>query len=402
MRIITNLDNKTWKNQETLKDIQQQIQSQHAQNTEKYQDLRQNVLDDRQNVLDDRQNVLDDRRHSINGWAKTFLFVFSVVSALMYLEVRDILKETEIALKETKKIQQKAEKEAEIALKETKKIQQKAEIALREIENYKKDAKHALESKLFRNKELDKGTKQKVEKYGTKFQRLILSARQEDDYEKAIALWNNIITIARRKDDKKSLAGGYFKLGYSYGKLGNEEKAIDAYKKVTEIESNDYEAYNNMGDAYLKLKEYQEAIGAYKEVIKITSDVHKALYPKLVKITPDDFATDNLLQLSIDHDITFEVDLSMIFADDNFKAYDNMGYAYGELKEYQKAIDAYKEAIKIKPDKHETHYNMGNAYRKLKEYQKAIDAYKEAIKIKPDYHKAKRSLDSVLKQLEEQ
>jgi tetratricopeptide (TPR) repeat protein len=46
-----------------------------------------------------------------------------------------------------------------------------------------------------------------------------------------------------------------------------------------------------MGDAYLKLKEYQEAIGAYKEVIKITSDVHKALYPKLVKITPDDFAT---------------------------------------------------------------------------------------------------------------
>jgi tetratricopeptide (TPR) repeat protein len=40
---------------------------------------------------------------------------------------------------------------------------------------------------------------------------------------------------------------------------------------------------------------------------------------------------------------------------------------------YQKAIDAYKEAIKIKPDKHETYYNMGNAYRKLKEYQKAID-----------------------------
>jgi cytochrome c-type biogenesis protein CcmH/NrfG len=31
---------------------------------------------------------------------------------------------------------------------------------------------------------------------------------------------------------------------------------------------------------------------------------------------------------------------------------------------------------------------MGGAYNKLKEYQKAIDAYKEAIKIKPDYHEA--------------
>jgi tetratricopeptide (TPR) repeat protein len=32
--------------------------------------------------------------------------------------------------------------------------------------------------------------------------------------------------------------------------------------------------------------------------------------------------------------------------------------------------------------------NMGVAYDKLKEYQEAIDAYKEAIKIKPDDHKA--------------
>jgi tetratricopeptide (TPR) repeat protein len=32
------------------------------------------------------------------------------------------------------------------------------------------------------------------------------------------------------------------------------------------------------------------------------------------------------------------------------------------------------------------YYNMGIVYNTLKEYQKAIDAYKEAIKIKPDYH----------------
>jgi tetratricopeptide (TPR) repeat protein len=44
-----------------------------------------------------------------------------------------------------------------------------------------------------------------------------------------------------------------------------------------------------------------------------------------------------------------------------------------QLGKYQKAIDAYKEAIKIKPDFHEAYYNMGGAYHKLKEYQKAID-----------------------------
>jgi tetratricopeptide (TPR) repeat protein len=40
-------------------------------------------------------------------------------------------------------------------------------------------------------------------------------------------------------------------------------------------------------------------------------------------------------------------------------AYYNMGGAYNKLKEYQKAIDAYKEAIKIKPDFHMAYYNIG-------------------------------------------
>jgi tetratricopeptide (TPR) repeat protein len=36
-----------------------------------------------------------------------------------------------------------------------------------------------------------------------------------------------------------------------------------------------------------------------------------------------------------------------------------MGVAYGELKKPQEAIDACKEAIKIKSDYHKAYYNMG-------------------------------------------
>ncbi|CAC9454413.1 TPR domain protein, putative component of TonB system [uncultured Gammaproteobacteria bacterium] len=61
---------------------------------------------------------------------------------------------------------------------------------------------------------------------------------------------------------------------------------------------------------------------------------------------------------------------------------------YHELGEYQEAIDACKEAIKIKPDYHEAYYNKGTVYIKLKEYQKAIVAFKKAIKIKPDFYEA--------------
>ncbi len=343
------------KNQETLKDIQQQIQSQHAQNTEKYQDL--------------RQDILDDRKHSINGWASTFLFVFSVVSVFMYIE--------------------------------NKELQQKAEISLGNIKKYEKDAKHGLETiqALPRNpkQKLTKEAKQGVEKYGTKLQKLMLVARQQKDYKKAIALWQDIITIADYEDDKKSLVGGYFNLGYSYNELKEYQKAINAYKKVIKIEPGDYEAHNNMGDVYLKLKEYQEAIGAYKEVIKFTSGAPVFIYRKLVDIKPDDreviFADSNQF---------IGIGIADYAADDTFKAYYNMGIAYRKLKKYQKAIDAYQKAIDIKSDYYMAYNNMGVVYNILEKDQKAIDAFEKAIKIKPDFYKAKRNLNSTLKQSKEQ
>jgi len=62
-----------------------------------------------------------------------------------------------------------------------------------------------------------------------------------------------------------------------------------------------------------------------------------------------------------------------------------MGVAYGILGRYQEEIDAYKQAIRINPDYAEAHYNMGVVYGKLGRYQDAIEAYKQAIRIKPDF-----------------
>ena len=68
--------------------------------------------------------------------------------------------------------------------------------------------------------------------------------------------------------------------------------------------------------------------------------------------------------------------------------WNNMGFAYDELEQYEKAIDCYETAVKYKPDDHVVWNNLGIAYRKLEQYQKAIDCYETAVKHKPDYHNA--------------
>ena len=80
-------------------------------------------------------------------------------------------------------------------------------------------------------------------------------------------------------------------------------------------------------------------------------------------------------------EIAIKTDMSSLKA----WAYFGIGYCYGELKSHAKAIEAYKQAIRIDPDYVKAHYNLGLDYRKLGNYAKAIEAYKQAIRIDPDY-----------------
>jgi tetratricopeptide (TPR) repeat protein len=67
------------------------------------------------------------------------------------------------------------------------------------------------------------------------------------------------------------------------------------------------------------------------------------------------------------------------------ESYTNLGAAYANLGHLSEAIDAFKMAAQIDPDLAEAHYNLGYAYAKLGRYTEAIDIYKQAIRIKPDY-----------------
>lgn len=64
-------------------------------------------------------------------------------------------------------------------------------------------------------------------------------------------------------------------------------------------------------------------------------------------------------------------------------AYYNLGDAYFQLSLYKEAIEAYKRAVKYQPDFAPTHNNIGTAYYKLGEHKKATEAYNEAIRLSP-------------------
>jgi tetratricopeptide (TPR) repeat protein len=65
-------------------------------------------------------------------------------------------------------------------------------------------------------------------------------------------------------------------------------------------------------------------------------------------------------------------------------AWYSMGSAYNGLKQYDQAIRAYHEVIRIQPEQSNVWYSLGNAYAKLRQFGQAIQAYQEALRIQPE------------------
>ncbi len=85
----------------------------------------------------------------------------------------------------------------------------------------------------------------------------------------------------------------------------------------------------------------------------------------------------------------------------NTVAWSNMGIAYSNLKQYDQAIQAYREVLRIQPENagawyslaevlridpedSAAWYNLGNIYVKLDQHDHAIQAYREALRIQPE------------------
>lgn len=75
----------------------------------------------------------------------------------------------------------------------------------------------------------------------------------------------------------------------------------------------------------------------------------------------------------------FEIAVGDLFNRDAYMAWGNLGWAYLDLQNYPKAVDALARAVKLRRDFCVGHYRLAQAYLATKEYEKAEQAATNAI-----------------------
>jgi len=128
---------------------------------------------------------------------------------------------------------------------------------------------------------------------------------------------------------------------------------------------------------------YAEAIEKYNEALKIDTGNIKANYELAFSLLASGKGADGIPYVK--KAINGKSGVSFTAA-----CYDLLGSIYDDTHQPQKAIDAYKEGIKIDPGYQRLHFNLGISYSRNKQYPEAEESAIEAIKLDPKHASSQR------------
>ncbi len=224
------------------------------------------------------------------------------------------------------------------------------------------------------------------------------------DFEKALALYDEIIMQPPTHDDKWALLGTTYvllmskryqeaievcqkvlkldpKYGHAYNnwglslfELGRYDEAIEKYKLAAELNPKYDHPYNNWGRTLFELRRYDEAIEKYKLAAELNPNLNttynnwgNALYGlKRYGEAIEKYKYAAELNPNLD------------------STYNNLGLAYFEIGRYDEALASFDKAIQLNKKSHEAWISKSKIYFNLGHYKKASYAYEEAMKLRPD------------------
>ena len=151
-------------------------------------------------------------------------------------------------------------------------------------------------------------------------------------------------------------AAEHNKHGNEFVNAGDWEKAIAEYSEAIKLDSNNAQYYHNRGYCYTKLNSWDKAIADFKEAIRLDPN---------------------------DADSAFVLALSQ----------GNLGAEFRKNGKWEEAITCYSEAIRLKhPSCGKCFNNRGLCYFNLKNLDKAIADFTEAVRLDPDNAAHKENL----------
>ncbi len=207
-----------------------------------------------------------------------------------------------------------------------------------------------------------------------------LSFLSKDDCEKALPYFEKAV------ESDSNYAEAWAQSGFCNEKLGKHAEALEASKRAVVLRPS-AESYFNIGLANFYLKQYKEASEAYRQSIKLdpynAADAYYALglvYRDWGKADEEIQAYKAAIRLRPDYTV----------------AYERLGARYLRSKKFNEAVEIFRQLSALKPGDANAPNNMGEALLELNRLNDAVESFRQSIRLKPDFGKAYYNLGRCL------
>jgi superkiller protein 3 len=227
---------------------------------------------------------------------------------------------------------------------------------------------------------------------------------KQGQYEKAIALLQKEINIS--SGDRLALA--YNNLGVAYLYIWNDLESHRDQFNATDFDSRQERVLGPAAVAFSKALEIEPdmwaSLDAYVNVMCSRGkgnelETHAFEQLKTVTGLKRFAALYTIGKVAFNNEDYAKADVYFDQAekskDDVKILFFNHGYALNALKQPERAIEKYVQAIRIEPIFIEAHHNLGMIYMSRREYDKAIESFVEVLRLDPKFVKAHLNLATI-------
>jgi len=204
---------------------------------------------------------------------------------------------------------------------------------------------------------------------------------ESEDYDKARKIFNKLRTIDIDQTEV------FFGLGAVAISQRNFEEAIDYFQRTIEIDPDNEDAYFNIGAAYSQLLDIPNMIINYRKFLGINK-------------TPNE-NVDNAKAIlnNVEQDLIKTRGSNLDIFLKEYEIFQQAGDAM-ESKNWESAINTFKQLMIVNPKSVQVHGNMGICYSRLGKIEKALYHLDRALEIDPEYELALYNRE-IIKKLKE-
>jgi Flp pilus assembly protein TadD len=160
------------------------------------------------------------------------------------------------------------------------------------------------------------------------------------------------------------------RLAYNAIATGQYEVAIELYKNVIEAESDNGYAKFALAVVYQKIGQTRQSKVLYYQLLKDNNGNKEEIIGNLLSILVEESPRDAIYLLS------------RLVAQNPKSAYiaAQASIAYGNIKNYDRAIEVLQRAVALDPERLDYKYNLAVIYDQTASYDKALEMYSEVSK----------------------